>query len=355
MKLLVETVEGFEEQCLNELKEISSVNLEKKMEGYLLVDGEKKDVYRINYGSGTVNKVLHVVSDFKLDKLDDAYEKTAFNVGNFLDQNQEFVVRVEKGSSCGFGSTDLAVKTGQKIVDTFKEESGETLSVDLHEPDIVFKLVVQDKRAILGLDTTGKPLNSREYLEKEVDTPPILANCLVRRSGWNCDKKLLDPFARDGVVAVEAARIISKTPNIGRKFGFIDCKFYSNKVFSQVAQGFNDEMSIETVPVFAGEKEIGQIERHAERAKVKVIAREETALERKYKDKESNIVFDAPYLPQKSKRDIIRDYLQDFEQKVANEKGIEVTCTTRDPTFFQTLNKKEEVSFGSYSGTVFEK
>ncbi len=351
MELLVETVKGFEEICKNELKQISdSVEIIKEMEGYLLIEGELEDVFRLNYSSGTSNRIIHVLDHFKIEEPEDCYENLDFEVEEFIEPDQKFVVRVEKYVD-DFKSTSLARESGQKIVDSYSEEKGETLSVDLEEPDIVFRLYVFDEKTFFGFDTTGKPLNDRAYLEKEVEVPPILANCLVRYSEWEGEEKMMDPFARDGVVAVEAARIVSNTPNKGRKFGFIDSKFYSNRAYSEIARKINEKMLVEETNIKACEKDVSTIEKHAESASVNIEIDDTTALENKLDG--YHIVFDTPYIPRKSKRKQISRYMKDFEEKISSSDIKSLACTSRSEKFFEIFERKNKVEMESFKAYLF--
>ncbi len=352
MRLLVETVEGFERTCEEELEDISeNIEVEKRMEGYMVLEAGKEDVFRINYLAGTLNRVLHVLNQFKVEKTEDCYKKISFNVSEFIEADQEFVVKVEK-QGCDFSSNKLARETGQKVVDLFKDETGKTLSVDLDKPEMVFRLYIFDDEAFFGFDTTKKSLNKRGYLEKEVDIPPILANCLVRYSGWDGETKLLDPFTKDGVVAVEAARIASRTPNKGRKFGFVDSKYYSNKKYSEIANRINSQMKVGDTGVKGCEKDISNAVRHAESAGVKVNFEEKTALEHSLKD--YHVVFDTPFLPRKSKRKLIADYISEFENKAVSSGLKSLTCTSRDPGFYSELEKDDKVVWNTFEAHIFE-
>ncbi len=353
MRLLIETVEGFEKTCGEELEKISeTIEVEKQMKGYLLLKTDKDDVFKINYVAGTVNRVLQVLNEFELEKSEDCYEKVSFDVEEFIEKDQKFVVRVEKQGN-DIPSNKLARETGQKIVDNFREAKGETLSVDLEKPDIVFRLYIFEDKAFFGFDTTKEPLNKRRYLEKEVDVPPILANCLVRYSGWDEKTKLMDPFTRNGVVAVEAARIASNTPNKGRKFGFVDSKYYSNKKYSEIANRLNSEMKVEDTGVKGCDKDVSQARIHAESAGVKVDFEEVTAMEQSLKD--YHVVFDTPFLPRKSKRKLIADYISKFERKAVSSEMKSLTCTSRDPSFYKELERVKKVVWNSFEAHVFQK
>ena len=353
MDIIAETVEGFEEECKTEIGELidSPENTRKVYPGYIGLEVAKKDIYRLNYGSGTINRIVAVSDRFELEDPEDCYERIDITPSEYIEKDQTFAVKVVREGEHDFSSVDVAKEAGQKIVDRFRKKEGETLSVDLDNPDIVFRLYLFGKKAYFGIDTTGRPLNDRNYMEEEPEVPPILANCLVRSSNWEPGEKLLDPFTRQGVVAIEAGRIESKAPNTQRKFGFLDSKFFSNRDYAEIAAEMNDEMKEKSTEIKGSDKTVSEAERNAERANVKVEFEEVTALEQ---DVDSyHIVFDAPYLPEKSKRAQIAGYLKEFEQKLYRKNPESVTCTSRSEEFFEKMEKEREVVWDTFRAEVF--
>lgn len=353
MELLIETVEGFENVCREEVLDIGN-NIEeasKTGEGLVKASAGDKDVFRVNYVSGTANRVIYLLTSFELEKPSDAYENIEADFEELLDSDQSFAVRVDRHGEHGFSSVDVARETGQKIVDSFKESTGETLSVSLDNPDIVFRLYLQGEKAFFGLDTTGRPLNDRNYTGEDPEVPPILANCLVRNSEWVKGEKLLDPFTRDGTVAIEAGRIASNTPNVNRKFGFVDSKFFQNRDFAEVAEKINQEIIKGKTGVTASDKDVKTAKRRAKDEGVNIKFEDDTALERSLDG--FHIVFDTPYLPEKSKRKEIGRYMKKFEEKVENSNVESVCCTSRTNEFFQEFRKGRKVGKGSFRAWVF--
>ncbi|MBD3304527.1 methyltransferase [Candidatus Woesearchaeota archaeon] len=165
MKAIVLTNKGIEDISAKEIKELINKKAEKK-DGFLIFEAEQKEIIQICYLARSITKVILLVED--------AQEWT---------KGKTFAIR---------GKTEYAEKHQIK---------GKT---DLKNPDTEFYAVNEQ---YCGIDLTGEDLAKRDYrifLGSE-SIKGNIAYALVRLSGYSSDKRIIDPYCRDGIIPIEAA------------------------------------------------------------------------------------------------------------------------------------------------------
>lgn len=349
MELLAYTVEGLEKQAVGELEKITNGSAEPVEPGRVLLDAGEKAVFQANYLSGTCGHFIYLFNQFQIETPEDAYEAVEAEFDTILSPDQTFVVRVHRHGDHEFSSVDVAREAGQKVVDWFREATGETLNVDLDNPDIVFRLDVFGDQAYFGLDTTGESLDERRYLSKdEADTYPVLANCALRASGWTSGGSLIDPFCGAGVIPIEAGRIACNVPNAARRFAFLDTDFFDTKKYAEVAQDAKAKLDIHELPVEGSDVDLGGAKRNAGLSGLNMVFAERDPLERPLDV--DFVVFQAPFIQQKSKRSKIRTWMRNFEEHMQAEKVGHAGCLTRDLEFFENFSGKTRVLYRDFDG-----
>jgi 23S rRNA G2445 N2-methylase RlmL len=118
----------------------------------------------------------------------------------------------------------VAQRTKDAIVDQLRARFGSRPSVDRDDPDVsVFVRIVRDVASV-HLDLAGEALHRRGWREPGARAPlkETLAAAVLRLSGWDRKRPLVDPMCGSGTIAIEAdhwARAIA--PGLSRpRFGF---------------------------------------------------------------------------------------------------------------------------------------
>jgi putative N6-adenine-specific DNA methylase len=129
------------------------------------------------------------------------------------------------GSAPGLDNTMfIAQKVKDAIVDSLRDRYGARPSVDRVDPDVGVFARIGGGRASLYLDLSGDALHKRGYRSKGARAPlkETLAAALVRASGWDRERPLVDPMCGSGTIAIEADLFARRVaPNLRRKrFGF---------------------------------------------------------------------------------------------------------------------------------------
>ncbi len=101
----------------------------------------------------------------------------------------------------------MAQRTKDAVVDQLRERWGERPSVDRADPDLaLFVHLVRDV-ATVYLDLAGESLHRRGYRAEAMETPlkESLAAAILRLSGWDRERPLVDPMCGSGTIPIEAA------------------------------------------------------------------------------------------------------------------------------------------------------
>ncbi|MDY6778545.1 MAG: hypothetical protein SVU32_07810, partial [Candidatus Nanohaloarchaea archaeon] len=201
--------------------------------------------------------------------------------------------------------------------------------------------------------TTGTSLAERDCLRGSRDdrTSPILANILVRASGWEEDQRLLDPFCRAGTIPIEAGRIACNIPNSGRSFAFLDLKFVDREEYAQIAQNAKQAMNLRNLPLEGSDPDPSGATMSAKASGFDEMQFQKVhALER---DLDADtIIFRSPFIEQRSKRNEIADVMEKFEDQLLNSSVDHATCFTQDRDFFSRHDTEQRASWQHMDGWV---
>lgn len=237
IKILATTTPGFEEVALEEVEEITGNIGSKRHRGMIMVEGVEEDIFKLNYLSKTLHRVLILLSEFGFSDLEEIYQKTfEIDFSKFISPDQEFSARIQRHGSHTFTSMDVEREVGQAIIDSFKEKAGTRLGVDLDNPDLIFRGEVRNENFWISIDTTGQnSLHRRGYRVKDHPAPlkPTIAHCLIRLSGWEEEESFIDPMCGSGTICIEAGLWGNNVPNFFRddydfhNFDFLDLEKFS--------------------------------------------------------------------------------------------------------------------------------
>ncbi|MFH1844875.1 MAG: THUMP domain-containing protein [bacterium] len=183
-------------------------------------------LYRINYRSRLLSRVLAPLVTFKCHDDDYLYRKTKqIDWPSLLRLDQTFAVFANVSGSKISHSQYAALRVKDGIVDLFRDKLGRRPDVDPREPDLWINLHLADDCATLSLDTSGGSLHRRGYRQESVEAPmqETVAAAIVELSGWDGTRPLYDPMCGSGTLLSEAWLKYCCIPAgfLRRKFGFM--------------------------------------------------------------------------------------------------------------------------------------
>lgn len=215
---------GMEELGAEELSELNARNLRAAYRG-LYFEADNPALYRINYTSRLITRVLAPLTSFKCSGTDQLYRKAkSLNWNEFLNADHTFAIFANVANSRITHSRYAALRLKDAIADFFSERFNRRPGVDTEDPGVWINLHIENDRATISLDTSGGSLHRRGYRKKSVESPmqETLAAAIIRLSQWDGSRPLYDPMCGSGTLLCEALMHYCQIPAgyLRRRFGF---------------------------------------------------------------------------------------------------------------------------------------
>jgi putative N6-adenine-specific DNA methylase len=153
-------------------------------------------------------RVLARVATFDAPSGDALYDGvSAIDWRAYLTPRHTLAVRASCSASALTHSQFVAQRTKDAIVDQLRARLGARPSVDLNDPDVLLFVHLAKDRATVYLDLAGGSLHRRGWRSHGGDAPikESLAAAILRLSGWDRERPLLDPMCGSGTIPIEAA------------------------------------------------------------------------------------------------------------------------------------------------------
>ena len=223
-RFFAQVARGLEELARAELEELGAGEIE-IAGGGLHFHCDAAGLYRVNYCSRLVTRVLAPLAAFPCPSDQALYEAArALDWEALLTPENTFAVFANVWDSGITHSHFAALRLKDAIADHFRESSGRRPDVDTEHPDVWISLNIRQDRAVISLDTSGGSLHRRGYRVQSVPAPlqETLAAALVRLSGWQGERPLVDPMCGSGTILAEAYLQYCRIPSAFKKekFGF---------------------------------------------------------------------------------------------------------------------------------------
>ncbi|HSQ35382.1 MAG TPA: THUMP domain-containing protein, partial [Candidatus Binatia bacterium] len=237
-RFFAQTARGLDGLAEAELAELGASDLE-IVGGGLHFHADHAGLYRINYGSRLVSRVLAPLASFPCPAEQTLYE-TARTIDweKLLSLEKTFAVSANIFDSQISHAHYAALRLKDAIADHFRQRSGRRPDVDTENPGVRFNLTIRRDQASISLDTSGGSLHRRGYRKQTVAAPlqETLAAALVRLSGWNGERPLVDPMCGSGTIVAEAFMHYCRRPSAFKKekFGFENLPDFAPGTWAQV-------------------------------------------------------------------------------------------------------------------------
>ncbi|MDA8163801.1 MAG: THUMP domain-containing protein [Desulfobacteraceae bacterium] len=198
--------DGLEELGGEELASLGAREVKPVFRG-ISFEAERAVLYRINYCSRLCTRILAPLLRF--DCHSDRYlYRTARNLPweELLPLGATFAVGATVAHSRISHSQFAALRLKDAVVDRLRELRGKRPDVDRREPDLQLNLHIENNVATIALDTSGGSLHRRGYRLQAVEAPmqETLAAAIIRLSGWDGERPLVDPMCGSGTLLAEA-------------------------------------------------------------------------------------------------------------------------------------------------------
>jgi len=173
----------------------------------------------------TAVRVLVLLAELDAPDGDALYEGVYdIDWSEVLDEQRTLAVRAFSKDSALSHTQFIAQRTKDAVVDHLRDRTGARPDVDRDDPDVMLFVHLSHDRASVYLDMSGEALHRRGYRRVAGEAPlkEALAAAVLRLSGWDRERPLVDPMCGSGTFCIEAAMWSRKiAPGLSRKrFGF---------------------------------------------------------------------------------------------------------------------------------------
>ena len=171
--------------------------------------GEWWDGHRACFESRIASRVLAELATFDAKDGASLYEGVAtIDFSPFVSPERTLAVKATTKNTPGLSHSHFVEqKTKDAIVDRMRQKLGARSSIDLDDPDLRVSVRVHDGKATVYVDLSGEALHRRGWrtLVAEASLKETLAATLLRMSGWDRVRPLIDPMCGAGTIAIEGA------------------------------------------------------------------------------------------------------------------------------------------------------
>jgi len=216
--------EGLEEEGARELTELGAVEPAPAFRG-VHFGADFPTLCRINYQTRLCTRILAPLISFDCHSTKYLY-KTAVQLPweELLGPDGTMAVAATVAHSAINHSKYAALCLKDALADHYMELYQRRPNVDRDHPDLQLNLHIDRNRAVISLDTSGSSLHRRGYRQESVAAPiqETLAAAIIRLSGWDGSRPLVDPFCGSGTLLCEALMHQARIPAayLRQRFGF---------------------------------------------------------------------------------------------------------------------------------------
>lgn len=230
---------GLEDLAADELRALGAAEVRTFPRG-LEFRCDQEALYRINYRSRLVSRVLAPLARFEVGGGEDLYLKTKkIDWTHLLTLEQTFAVSGNVSQSEIDNSHFAALKVKDVVADMFRKRyRGSRPNVDTKDPDLWINVHIRQNVATIAIDCSGGALHRRGYRLQAVAAPmqETLAAAILDFAGWEGKEPLYDPMCGSGTLLSEAWLKAGGLPAgvLRRKFGFMMLPDFNRNVWVKV-------------------------------------------------------------------------------------------------------------------------
>jgi 23S rRNA (guanine2445-N2)-methyltransferase / 23S rRNA (guanine2069-N7)-methyltransferase len=197
--------------------------------------GPFEDAMRACFESRIALRVLWRRGCFEAPSGEALYEGVrSLDLSDVLDVDRSLSVTATVKHGALTHSGFVAQKTKDALVDAQRVRYGARSNVDRDDPDVRVVVHIARDQAQLFVDLSGESLHRRGYRTEAREAPikETLAAALLRLSGWDQKRPLVDPMCGSGTIPIEAALWARNVAPglLGRRYGFQRWALYDGRL-----------------------------------------------------------------------------------------------------------------------------
>lgn len=204
MKCLALTNLGIEEECMCELRSLTSSKVSLTEAGVFFEVKDYEELCKTVYLSKIPNKIILLLKSIEFISLSDILnEVSQLDLKEYFPDGFSFICRCSRNGEHTFTSNDVEKSCGEII---FKKYA---LTVDFKNPSIIFFVYIIDNFCHIGIDFSGVDLSKRSYYiyHSSQTIKPNIAAAVLTYADYTGKQNLLDTFCNEGTIPIEASLI----------------------------------------------------------------------------------------------------------------------------------------------------
>jgi len=237
-KYIAKTFMGLESVVADELTRLGAENVS-KLHRAVEFWGNKELLYRVNYCSRTVLRVLRPIASFDF-KTNEQFYKNIFRIPfeQYFSVDDSFCVHSIINESIFTNSQYASLLTKDALCDRFRDKFDVRPNVDKNNPDISIDVYISGNQCNISLDSSGASLHFRGYKTSRhvAALNEVLAAGLIALSGWQADCDFIDFMCGSATLPIEAAMYAVNMPAgyFRENFGFMYWSDFDKKLWEKV-------------------------------------------------------------------------------------------------------------------------
>lgn len=275
MNWLATVNEGLEDVAADEVQRLLGVKAELGVGRIFFKFNDFTPMYLLNFSSRTINRLYLLLERAKTNTIEEIYEVAkSIDYRQFIGRDQSFAIRAERVGEHGFSSIEIGRVVGKAVIDSYMEDVGVKLKVDLENPDVEILALLRFDEILIAINTTGEGLHKRRY--RVYDHPAALkttiASSMLMLVGYR-GEALLDPMCGGGTIPIEGAHLARRYPisMFRRDFAFRKFIFYDKVDEERISSMLEERVDHDVYDIYSmdiSEKHVQGAIRNAESAKV---------------------------------------------------------------------------------------
>jgi len=237
-KYIAKTFMGLEAVVADELTLLGAENVS-KLHRAVEFWGNKELLYKVNYCSRTVLRVLRPIASFEF-KTNEQFYKNVFRIPfeQYFSVDDSFCVHSIINESIFTNSQYASLLTKDALCDRFRDKFDVRPSVNKANPDISIDVYISGNQCNVSLDSSGASLHFRGYKTSRhvAALNEVLAAGLIALSGWKADCDFIDFMCGSATLPIEAAMYAVNMPAgyFRESFGFMYWSDFDKKLWENV-------------------------------------------------------------------------------------------------------------------------
>lgn len=282
--VLAITHKGCEEFCREELTYIAG-KFSSELKDSVVIFHLKKysDLIKMAYMSQSISRIMILLHTTQINSLEDCKKAASkLDLSLWLPKGVNFKVETIRKGTHNFSSQDADILIGEQIINSISEK-GIIPEVKMNNPDVIILAYICDNQLYLGVDLSGFDLSKREYkiFANKDSIKGTVAFCMLKFSGYDKKKGLIDAFTTDGVIPIEAAlystgmshNFYRKNKFIFRNLGKTDVKELKKLDFDEILSEIDKEADFKTKEIKGIDNFMGNVISAKKNAKIAGIAK----------------------------------------------------------------------------------